>query len=280
MQLIAQTLFHETYDNPQKWANDDTWKRPSFNVAEYQKKIDEIVGKSRGGHSIVVLRWMRDSECYERFYTDWDTEGTPIKHELRARYNFLTVDLPNGDTVDIPPPRWVFEQRYEPEQIAEEWNTARWEMKDGRPVPIRDACPAIGYYQWLWTIAHHTPTCCEDGITAHRTICWGRYREPSEKDLTVLKAMMWRKTKDDMPTNPFEKVSTKTHDMVLKRAAEMDAVREAKKQELRKDILSDAMNQSLHKFTDDPSVLKHGKYRFVPSSYKSQIKNKKRRKKP
>lgn len=279
MSVVATEQWTPIYDEPRRWADTNSWARPSFNVAEFQKKIDEIVGKSVRGDSIVVLRWMRDSECYEKFHTEWDTLGTPTKHELRARYNYVSIDLPNGDFIDIPPPRWVLEQRYEPEQIADEWNKTRWENKDGMPVPVRDACPTNGYYQYLWMIGHHTETCCDDGITKDGKVCWGRYREPSEKDLTVLKAMMWRRAKDNLNTNPFEKVSEDVERTVLKRAADLDAVAKEKQSALRKDIIADAFAQSLHKFTDDPGVLKHGKYHFMPESYKSQVKNKKRRKK-
>lgn len=262
-------------DEPWRWGDPSIWPRPSFNVEEFQKKIDKIVGLSVRGDSIVKLRWMRDNECYEKIYTKWDL-ATPTDFDLRAKYKFTTIDLPDGNFVDIPPPRWVLEQRYEPEQIADEWEATRWENVDGLPRPIRDACPG-GYYQWLWTIAEHT-NCCEDGITEENTVCWGKYREPNEKDLTTLRAMMWRKNKDNLHTNPFEKVSESVETEMIRRANEAYQADHAKRRALHRDVVDDAVKQVIHKYTDDPSVLKHGKYRFVPSSYKSQIKNKKRRK--
>lgn len=253
-------------DQPWKWADSSTWRRPLFNVKAFQKKIDAIVGKSLRGDSIVKLRFMRDSECYEQRHTSWDSFGKPITSELRARYKFITVGpLEDGTIVDIPPPRWVLEQRYEPEQIRDAWEKERWQMNNGLPVPVKDACPD-GYYTWLWTIATHH-NCCENGITINNAgeeaVCWGFYRHPGEKDLTTLKAMMWRRAQDDVMINPFERPS---HDMELKtvqRQFDADKVEQDKKDELGREIIGDAIRQNLHKFTDDPGILKHGKYHFT-----------------
>lgn len=262
--MTATTVSH-ILDEPWRWADNSTWPRPVFDVAAFQKKIDEIVGVTLKGQSIVRLRWMRDPDCYEKFYTKWDL-ATPVAFDLRARYKFATVDLPNGDFVDIPPPRWVLEQRYEPEQIAAEWEKARWETVDGMPRPKRDACPAEGYYSHLWTIAAHSPDCCVEGVSKDGTVCWGMYRQPSEKDLTTLRAMMWRKRKDGLRTDPFEKPSAAVEDKVIRRQHNFDEEAQGKKNRLQREIIDDAVRQALHKFTDDPSVLKHGKYHILDSS--------------
>lgn len=260
--MIPATASH-ILDEPWRWAETSTWARPVFDVAAFQKKIDRIVGVTTKGQSIVVLRWMRDRECYEKFYKKWDLI-TPTDYDLRARYKFATVTLPDGEFVDIPPPRWVLEQRYEPEQIAATWEQSRWETVDGIPRPKRDPCPREGYYSHLWTIASH-PNCCADGIKSDGIVCWGSYRRPSEKDLTTLKAMMWRKRKDGLGTNPYEKPSEAVEAKVLQRQAEFDEKEQAKKNALQREIIDDAVRQSLHKFTDDPGVLKHGKYHILDS---------------
>ena len=266
--MIA-TAAKSALDEPHRWADQSTWRRPSFDVEGFQSKINEIVGLSQRFDPIVKLRWMRDSECYEKKNTSWDSENKVITFDLRARYKFLTIDnLPDqpGLIIDIPPPRWVLEQRYEPEQIREAWEKERWEMIDGMPRPVKDSCPSEGYYAHLWTIAGHDG-CCEDGVTEGADgapqVCWGQYRAPSEKDLTTLKAMMWRRAQDDVITNPFEAPSEAMESKVVKRQHESDRIVQEKKDELSKDIMGDAIRQNLHKFTDDPSVLKHGKYHFT-----------------
>jgi len=263
--MISTSIRNPIFDSPWRWAENSSWPRPSFDVQAFQKRIDAIVGKTARGDSIVVLRWMRDKECFEKWYTQWDVT-TPTAHELRARYKFCTIeDIPGqpGLVVDIPPPRWVLEQRYEPEQIAAEWEKTRWEMRDGVPRPLRDACPREGYYAWLLTIASHGRCGCENGILTvgdQPTVCWGRYAEPTEQVLTTLKRMMWLKRKDNLGTNPFEKPSEAVQEKGIKRLYSALADDKAKKAELQKDIIGDAIKQNLWKHTDDPTVLKHGKY--------------------
>lgn len=261
---VSAPGFTPILDEPWRWADDSSWRRPIFDVKAFQAKIDEIVGLTVRGDSIVRLQWMRDMECYEKRYTAWDSVGTPIKHELRATYKFVTVPIEGGDIIDIPPPRWVLEQRYEPEQIAEAWEKERWETEDGIARPLKDAVPGNGYYKWLWTVASHN-NCCEEGVITDEhgsRVCWGRYRKPGEKDLTTLRAMMFRKRQDGLIISPFEHIDPAIEDKVVRRQLEFDRVEDNKKKEITRDVINDAIAQNLWKYTDDPGVLKNGKYHF------------------
>jgi hypothetical protein len=124
---------HEAYNNPSRWADAGIWKAPSFGAQQYQKKIDRIIGLSPSGHSIVKLVWAWDARKWENL--EWDFAGQATAGEWRQKYRALTIDIGNDDYVDIAPPRWILEERFEPEQIAQSWELTRYRMKVVEPVP-------------------------------------------------------------------------------------------------------------------------------------------------
>src|ERR1051325_11575213 len=95
------------YDDQGKWASEGIFRAPSFGAQQYQKKIDQIVGISLSGHSIVRLSWAWDCRKWEN--TEWDEFGNATAGEWRQKYRALTVDIGNDYYVDIAPPRWVLE---------------------------------------------------------------------------------------------------------------------------------------------------------------------------
>jgi hypothetical protein len=125
---------HEAYDDPKHWADAGIFKAPSFGAQQYQKKIDKVVGVAPSGHSIVRLVWAWDARKWEN--VEWDQFGNAVSGEWRQKYRALSIDIGNGDYVDISPPRWVLEERYEPQAIAQSWELTRYRMKIVEPVPI------------------------------------------------------------------------------------------------------------------------------------------------
>jgi hypothetical protein len=173
------------YNNPVRWIDDAVRKRPNFNVHRHQKKIDRLLGTSNG-KPIVRLQWAWDVKRFEM-------------GEIRQAYRFYTVTLPNGDTCDLSPPRWMYEERFEPGQYMPTWDDARytpvltgerfigwdeiewerdWEgnwkrLPEPRKLPRFEPVytmvdslgppPRDGLYSYLFTIADHDPDqkCCK-----------------------------------------------------------------------------------------------------------------------
>lgn len=122
------------YDNPKHWADAGIFRAPAFDVKAYQKKIDRVVGLSPSGHSIVKLIWAWDARKWEN--TEWDDFGNATAGEWRQKYRALSIDIGNDDYVDIAPPRFLLEERFEPEQIAHSWELTRYRLKVVEPIPI------------------------------------------------------------------------------------------------------------------------------------------------
>lgn len=181
-------------NKPETWGCAEIHTPPVFDVAAYQKKINAIFGLSPTGHEIVRLVWAPDiKKCYSRFYTSWAPDGTGVNDELRAKYRYATIAIPGtaNDIIDVPPPRWIIEDREDPGQFAATWEAGRWSQ--GRE--IRPPAPTEGYYAELFKIAKHNGTCCKE--TPRQFVCWGEYREPDEKDLERLKRAKYLRDKDE-----------------------------------------------------------------------------------
>jgi hypothetical protein len=257
------------YNDQKHWADAGIYRRPEFDIAGWQKKADKIVGVSPSGHSIVKLVWAWDARKWEN--TEWDFAGNATAGEWRQKYRALTIDIGNDDYVDIAPPRWILEERFEPEQIAQSWELTRYRLKVVEPMPAMCRyCKSIGRYfsveqlisifakwdasqvndgkvfvHWVDTdrseghvlccrfcgedtflrtvnedvwgevpregwynmlphigiIAEHENKCCDRAWIESREICYGKYKEPSGKELKRLKKAIHLRSKE-AATNP------------------------------------------------------------------------------
>jgi len=218
---------HPVYDNPVKWGTPGIWEPPVFDAAGYQKKIDAIVGTSLG-KPIVRLIWAWDNRGREFNFTKWDSSGKGVEGEWERKYRVARVPIGNGNTTDICPPRWLFEQRYEPGQYGLSWERTRWASKDvGKNhkcslteaemlteecdcepirarVELKPPPPSDGWYQLLWAIAEHEPgrACCARVYEENRRNCWGLYRLPAEKDLERLRRAVSLRNADAQKVGP------------------------------------------------------------------------------
>lgn len=167
-------------NNPTRWTEDGIWNPPPFNVRKFQKRIDRILGTA-DGKPIVRVVWAWQVRRWEA-------------GEMRQAYRFYTAQLPNGDTCDLSPPRWILEERFEPSQYMPSWIENRYVRRQidvkqigtqlrttddfGRPLdtPVEEPVfepvyevvdslgepPAEGFYSYLLTVADHDPDqgCC------------------------------------------------------------------------------------------------------------------------
>lgn len=122
------------YNDQKRWAEAGIFKAPLFDSHSWQRKCDRIVGLSPSGQPIVRLLWAWDARRWEN--VAWDQWGNATAGEWRQKYRALTVDIGNDDYVDIAPPRWALEERYEPQAVAESWELTRYRLKIVEPVPI------------------------------------------------------------------------------------------------------------------------------------------------
>lgn len=222
---------HPIYDDVTKFGTYGIWEPPPFDVAAYQKRIDAIAGTSLG-KPIVRLVWAWDKRCREAYYTKWDFAGNGTQLEFGYRYRVARIPIGDGDTVDICPPRWLFEQRFEPGQYALSWERSRWAEKDvgrqhrcGRSdadIETQDCdCPPIRvraelkppppeeWYNLLWSVASHDPdrACCDRLYRESRRACWGYYRLPNDSDLQRLRRAVKLRDEDTRKVNPHEPMS-------------------------------------------------------------------------
>lgn len=133
------------YNDVRRWADAGIYKPPLFDATAFQRKVDRIVGKSPSGASIVKLVWAWDARKYEN--TTWDFAGNATTGEWRQKYRALTIDIGNGDYVDIAPPRWILEERFEPEAIAQSWELTRYRRIVTETPPFM--CRYCHSFKWI-----------------------------------------------------------------------------------------------------------------------------------
>lgn len=115
------------------WINAKIYEAPSFNIAAYQSKVDEICGKANTGLSNVRVIWSPSPQGFKERYCKWDEGGNGTETHLRSKYCYHTYEDKIKDILlDVPIPRWVLEQHHHPAQIGDD-ETGRWEtMYEGQ----------------------------------------------------------------------------------------------------------------------------------------------------
>lgn len=200
---------HPAYDDVRRWP--ELFRPPAdVDVAAFQQRIDAITGTA-DGQPLIKLSWAWESR-------EW------IDEAWRAKYRFLTVAI-NGEEVDICPPRWVFEERYEPGQYWDSWQATRYHREDitevvspdgvvsyegGRLIDRKGEPPRDGWYNYLVGCqpVEHSSVCCEKMWNQGRKACWGYYRPPAQSDLDHISRIVARKNADDFKQSPHEPLTT------------------------------------------------------------------------
>jgi len=253
----VEQLRHPVYDVPTKYGTYGIWEPPVFDVAGFQKKLDAIAGTSLG-KPIVRLVWAWDKRCRDPYFTEWDIAGNGTKLEFGYKYRVARVPIGNGDTVDICPPRWILEERFEPGQYTPSWEATRWAEQDigkrhtcnktdaqrsvemcdcpdiRQRIELKPPAPGDGWYNLHRVIAEHEPNqaCCERLFKEGRQNCWGLYRLPAQKDLDRLQRAISLRDADDHKVDPHQPMSEEALKHAHRAAfAEMEAEEAAKQSE-------------------------------------------------
>lgn len=238
---------------------DENYESPwnDARIAAFQKKIDKIAGLASNGKSNVRLIWPASS--------DESISMHIVNGEKRARYRLYTqVYQCEGETpagvkfvqdidVDITLPRFVLEEFHEPSE--EEFNPSTVDTR------------GQGFYTHLNTVGHHPECCNGTGATKDGELCLGLYREPNESDLEDLKRMLRERDALSQAHRPGERYSEAEAITSAREYRQNMEEMERQRRLTYYGALMDSFKTHGHRmFTDDPSVLKHGKYHFMPAA--------------
>lgn len=237
-------------DNPKDWTADYT-PALSFDVVSYQHELDKIAGKSRG-HSILKLFW-GGIETEQR-YSKW-ANGVPIESTQEPKFYARKKHPLLLDFQKVPIRRWIIAQRTEPEQYGYgKEDTFTDEYGVVKPMVEK---PREGYYDAYIYIGDHSlcPIDCSD-----KKLCFGDYKEPSLDELSLVLEHTFR-LMQDKTTNPYKPL---TAEDVERFGLEYKKEKQAKDEAYDKEFDErsfDWWKTHGHRITsDDPSVIKHGKY--------------------
>lgn len=195
-------------NDPNRWYPSMPCPWPTERIARFQKQIDALTG-TRDGKPIVRLRWA--PEVFEWW---------PVEFGEKARgYVFPTyIALWDKHGNAVSAPRWVLEERDEPEHFVSGWEDNRWipyadeddmrsakltgEMIAPRIYDAKGPCPNERYTPCYKHPAHPPKVfdCC--ATQGGQDNCWAFYMEP---DAVML---MWvaeraRAGQQDSDVNPL-----------------------------------------------------------------------------
>ncbi len=257
------------FNRPETWLNSEIHTPPSFDVKNYQILIDQICGLTPSGKSTVLLSWCPAIENYSHRYCEWDQAGIGTKTHLRGLYKFKTLYDPEGNPIDIPPPRWALKQwqsgaQYIATDELSRWQKAESNFKDeltenglkkvAQQVAYREVRPPYpkeGRYIPLLRIGKHNGYCC-DAEKKNGNICYGEYRIPDEAYLEILRSA-FRIREDEKGQNPNEPISAKTLMEAAKEAAEIEEQKRLASKQLISNIIDENWDEII---STDPDSLK------------------------
>lgn len=274
-----QTERHSFLDDRRHWSEDP--KPPYFDSDAFQRRIDERVGLSRDGKSILRLVW-----------------APAVTHhalgERVRRYWVTREKQPDGSFSYVSPPRWVIEKRLEREAYWDAHQATRWQT-DAQGFPVDMGPPPEDYYVFEYLIAEHDgfttesgePQCCAEAwkgetkykfnarlelvaYQAHaRSRCWGRYREPSHKDLKAIERAV-REMNADKYFNPYAPMSPEQL-AAVEANANLDAQRVIRQADEYEQAISEDFQHSYgwRLLERDAGRLSSGRYHFLGNQWKA-----------
>lgn len=234
-------------DPPSKWTAD--WAVPftTFDVNDYQDKLNKIAGFSRG-EPILKLEW-GGTASYE-VYTEW-VHGSPLSSVLAPKYAIRRIV--NGVELKIPIRRWVIAQRAELEQL----DRPKFTDERGITKPMGELNRSGEYTPYIF-VGDHTycaPDCCA------KKICVGDYKDPGEAELSLIRkhtALL----NLEFEGNPYSKVNSEFKEKIDRDVAYDEKKRKEKENEKFDEQSLEWFRLHGHRLSDSatPTTLKHGKF--------------------
>jgi len=229
----------------------------AVNLKYWQSRIDQVAGKTVTGQSRLRIVWGQDRESTRMI----------VCGEWRSKYPFYRFQ--DGERiVDIGIPRFYVEEHIPREELMKNgrWDNARFQW-DGESLSMMDVlgpCPADGWYQAAFMIAHHDEQCCGGAEVENGEPCLGGYRQPTESDIERIQKALQRRDKAEN-----SEIAPTPEQLEKRRQDILEARDERRGRELR-ERLDDWTKTHAHTWTThDPTVISHGKYHWMSGHSKS-----------
>lgn len=191
--MKLRTKTPNALNNPKLWHQN---LKPWFDVASFQKRINERVGLNKDGKPIIRLAWGQD--VVQRAFGEETPRYWTRRKKAGEGYQYWRV------------PRWFLEKRLEPEQYVDAWERTRWALTDADGTPVDKGPAPEEYYTFAYLCAEHESVdpvsgwanCCTRAYYTDRSRCWGRYRPPSDDDLQLISQAV-RQMEADKYIDPY-----------------------------------------------------------------------------
>lgn len=238
-------------DFPWRKNRPNPWNRRQ--MRDYQKRLDAIAGKSATGASRVRLIWAADP-----------VDGMQIYNGERRFKYFVS------NTIALQ--RFVLEQLHEPAEYKPDWDQGRYKWGDTGRIDLKGDPPANGLYTHLYTVAEHDYRCCNGTqLIGGYQACYGFFGLPDDNELELVRMAI--SLRDKTPElRPGEVIPQAELEKELRETKYWEEYNREKTREEFRQVLVDEFTTHSHSiFTDDESVLRHGKYHWVRAHSKSGL---------
>lgn len=253
---MISILLHPVYDNEAAIVDAGNTPCP-VDLAVWQKQIDRMAGKTPSGLSNLRIVWGQDFNATKMISCGaW-----------RMKYPFFRFEEA-GQILDVGIPRFYVEELVPRETLMANgrWDRARYyhDPDSGELIDVLGPCPETGFYDTVFQVAYHDEACCDGREVKNHEPCLGAYRSPTDQDIDRIARILQRRdraTESDL--NPSAAQSSRRYKAIISK-------QEAQVHSEMVDQINDFMKtHAFTWFTDDPTVIKHGKYHWTSGHNKS-----------
>lgn len=228
---------------------------PPFDISAFQNQLNRITGLSRG-LPILKLEWGCDAKV--RKFSKW-ANGVPIESEDQPKFYFERYHPLILQVIKVPVRRWVITQRTEPEQYGYGDNSDNTFTDEYGSNNLLADKPKDGDYTPYIFVGDHSK--CPIDCCKHK-LCYGDFKEPNWAELEIITEHTFKLQKEQI--KPYQKLGREDYERIA-----LENKNEQERRQVEADILTDLQSKDWwnthgHRITsDDPSVLKNGKYHFI-----------------
>lgn len=263
-------MAHPIFDNETRW--DANFPCP-IDLTAFQKRLDEITGKTWDGRSRLRVVWgqapddlmffrgekiRRHPHWREKKQIEWQDEETGL---WTIREQLFEIGIP----------RFYVQELHERDELLrnDAWEQSRYSYDGLTKIDDMGPVPEEGFYQDLFLVAHHDSFCCNGAGHVRGVVCLGGYRPPSQEDIDRVGRMI-RRWHQATPEELEPSLELKN-----KRIREHIQKQEREQREALRETVKNGLAPHQHTFTtDDPSIAQWGKYHWVGAHNKSGAKPK------
>lgn len=200
-ELAKQSAREHPFDRLNNWIRGDyaTPPWPKDKIADFQKRINSAFG----AENALVLVWSADRSYGDEICDGpWDSFGNPIgKFNRKPVLLFGQYGDSGGDFLYVVPPRWCVMEVHHGSQLTD-WDEAAW-VSDTAYIGSRkrirpEKAPEFYYVHLINSVlASHEqplvsggePPCCTRLWENAKRICYGKYREPNDSDIAMIRSI-------------------------------------------------------------------------------------------